>query len=364
MLPRFLLRDGFRRTINNLTDDLLRLHCGVVCCGQGHIVRQPNVEVKPILDVFGKELLFQVRSREPPNQQEKKGTGQHPPPVLNGPTNQPIVETIEASLALFLYRWLFPFRRPLDVVTQQGDEGHGNEQSTQQRCRHHDGETPKKLTGVPREQKERQVGDDIRQRCEKDCRRQLGRTQPCRDGTRQAIGKAALDAIAGNYGYVYQQAQRNDQRGHRHLLQVDSQHVRNAESHAQRDRNCQGHDERQTPFPKSDQRNNDDKDDRFVQGAQEKMNVFFHLQRLVGGMRDDQVRRKNLAELSKFPVDGLTERRDLPLVSHVDRKRDRTTALPLPLWVLPRVVVQVLSGALVAATDFDQVTEIDRCAGR
>src|SRR5882672_2801796 len=94
------------------------------------------------------------------------------------------------------------------------------------------------------------------------------------------------------------------------------------------------------------------------------MNVFFDLQWLVGSMRDDQVRRKNLVQLSKFPVDGLTERRDLPLVSHVDCKRDRTTTLPSPLWVLPGVVVQVLSGALVAATDFDQVTEINRCAGR
>src|SRR5258708_23735845 len=94
------------------------------------------------------------------------------------------------------------------------------------------------------------------------------------------------------------------------------------------------------------------------------MNVLFDLQRLVGGMRDDQVRRKNLVELSKFLVDGLTERRDLPLVAHVDRERDRTAMLPLALWVFPRVVVQVLRRALVAATDFDQVTEIDGCAGR
>src|SRR5229473_6546089 len=94
------------------------------------------------------------------------------------------------------------------------------------------------------------------------------------------------------------------------------------------------------------------------------MNVFFDLQWLVGGMRDDQVRRENLVELSKFLVDGLAERGDLPLVAHIDRERDRTTSLPLPLWVFPRVVVQVLSGALVAATDFDQVAEIDGCAGR
>src|SRR6267378_3950245 len=94
------------------------------------------------------------------------------------------------------------------------------------------------------------------------------------------------------------------------------------------------------------------------------MNVFFDLQRLVGGMRDDQVRRKNLLELCKFPVDGLTERRDLPLVAHVDCKRHRTTTLPSPVWILPCVVIQVLSGALVAATNFNQVTEIDWCATR
>src|SRR5712692_5708511 len=94
------------------------------------------------------------------------------------------------------------------------------------------------------------------------------------------------------------------------------------------------------------------------------MNVFFDLQWLVGSVRDDQVRRENLLELSKLLVDGLTERRDLPLVAHVDCKRDRTTTLPLPLWGLPRVVVQVLGGAVVATTDFDQVTEIDGCAAR
>src|SRR5258708_35879059 len=94
------------------------------------------------------------------------------------------------------------------------------------------------------------------------------------------------------------------------------------------------------------------------------MNVFFDLERLVGSMRDDQISWKNLVDLRKFLVDGLAERSDLPLVAHVDRKRDRAATLPLPLGVFPSVVVQVLRGALVAATDFDQVAERDRCAGR
>src|SRR5882724_8009814 len=94
------------------------------------------------------------------------------------------------------------------------------------------------------------------------------------------------------------------------------------------------------------------------------MNVFLNLQWLIGGMRDDQVRRKNLAELRKFLVHGLTERSDLLLVAHVDRKGDRTAPLPLSPWILPCVVIQVLGGALVSAADFDQVTEVDGSAGR
>src|SRR6266853_1334473 len=94
------------------------------------------------------------------------------------------------------------------------------------------------------------------------------------------------------------------------------------------------------------------------------MDVFLDLERLIGGMRDDQVGRKNLAQLCKFLVDGLTERRDLLLVAHVDCKCDGTAALPLSLWVLPRVVIQVLGGALISTADFDQVAEIYRSAGR
>jgi len=55
-------------------------------------------------------------------------------------------------------------------------------------------------------------------------------------------------------------------------------HVRNAEGHGQGDRNCQRHDERETPFPKSNQGHPDYQDDRFHQSTQEQMNVFLNLQ--------------------------------------------------------------------------------------
>src|SRR5258708_36291445 len=64
MLPRFHLRERFCRAFNDLTDNLFRLNGSVVCCGQRDIIRQPNFQVKPELDVFRKELLLQGRSHE------------------------------------------------------------------------------------------------------------------------------------------------------------------------------------------------------------------------------------------------------------------------------------------------------------
>src|SRR6266481_4397171 len=94
------------------------------------------------------------------------------------------------------------------------------------------------------------------------------------------------------------------------------------------------------------------------------MNVFLNLQRLIGGVRDDEVRWKNLFELCKFLIDRLTEARDLFLVAHVDCQGDCTAALPLPGGVLPRVIVQIGSGALVAGKNLDQIPQINGSSSR
>ena len=41
------------------------------------------------------------------------------------------------------------------------------------------------------------------------------------------------------------------------------------------------------------------------------MNVFLHLQGLIGGVRDDEIGGKNMFQLCKFVIDPLTEARDL-----------------------------------------------------
>src|SRR5437870_5565251 len=72
----------------------------------------------------------------------------------------------------------FPGGRPLNVVTQQRNERHGNYQSTEQCCSHDDGEAFEKLSGVAAEHEERKIGNDVGQGCVKDGSSQLGRTQP------------------------------------------------------------------------------------------------------------------------------------------------------------------------------------------
>jgi len=44
------------------------------------------------------------------------------------------------------------------------------------------------------------------------------------------------------------------------------------------------------------------------------MNVLLNLQRLIGGVRDDEIRGKNLFKLCKFLIDRLTEVCDLLLI--------------------------------------------------
>src|SRR5438270_4872834 len=94
------------------------------------------------------------------------------------------------------------------------------------------------------------------------------------------------------------------------------------------------------------------------------MNVFLDLQGLIGGMRDDEICRKNLFKLCKFLIDRLTKLCDLLLVAHVDCQGDCAATLPLSRWAVPRVVVQIAGRALVAGDNLDQVPEINRSSGR
>src|SRR6266851_3328927 len=81
-------------------------------------------------------------------------------------------------------------------------------------------------------------------------------------------------------------------------------------------------------------------------------------------MRDDEIRRKNLFELCKFLIDRLTEVCDLLLIAHIDRQGDCTATLPLSSGVLPRVIVQIGGGSLIAGENLDQIPQINGSSSR
>src|SRR2546426_7869842 len=56
VLRSCLLCHPFRSAFNNLAYHLLCPHCSIVCRAKWHVIRQPDVEVKPILDIFRKKL--------------------------------------------------------------------------------------------------------------------------------------------------------------------------------------------------------------------------------------------------------------------------------------------------------------------
>src|SRR5258708_3872739 len=118
--------------------------------------------------------------------------------------HQPVVKAVEASLSLLFDRKFPLLGRSLYVVTQERYEGHCYDQRTEQRSSHHDGKAAEELTGVAVQHKERKVSDDVCDRGEKDCRRQLCRTEPRRDDALEPICEATLDAVSGDYWNIDQ----------------------------------------------------------------------------------------------------------------------------------------------------------------
>src|SRR5262249_50375492 len=152
----------------------------------------------PILDVIREELALQMCGDETTQHQKGARREQYPPSMLNRPPNDAIIKAVKTSLALFLQRRLPLRRRPLNVITEQRNERHCDDQGAKQRRRHNDGQTSQKLTGVAVEHQERKIGYDVRYSCEKNGCCQFGWTQPCRRTARQSFGKAALNPIARN----------------------------------------------------------------------------------------------------------------------------------------------------------------------
>ncbi len=173
------------------------------------------------------------------------------------------------------------------------------------------------------------------------------------------VGERALDGVAGDDGIVDEQAERDDQRGDRDLLEIDAEDVREAEGQGERDRNRDRHQHCGAPFPESDERDDDDESDRFVKRVHEEIDVFFDLARLIGSVGDDEVGGKKLARFFQLFFDVLGEFGDLLGIAHLHGEADGARALPIPFRIAPGVVIQIARGTLIAAANVYEVAEID-----
>src|SRR5260370_19024437 len=109
---------------HNLPDDFLGLGCRVAGCAQRYIIGQPDVEIEPVLDIFGEKLLLQMGSENATKHEKYEGAKEDAPTERDRSSDESVVKAVEASLSLFFDTEFFLFRRSLHVVTQNGSQAH------------------------------------------------------------------------------------------------------------------------------------------------------------------------------------------------------------------------------------------------
>src|SRR5271169_6299548 len=97
-MPTVLFRSDVRRVFNHLPDHSFGLRCSIVGSAQGCVIRQPNIQIKPILDIFGKELGLKSRTEQPASDQENQGPGEDSPSVFYSFADESVIEAVKSPL--------------------------------------------------------------------------------------------------------------------------------------------------------------------------------------------------------------------------------------------------------------------------
>src|SRR5271167_1489055 len=125
-MPTMFLRSQVRRLFNHLPNDSFGLHCRIIGDAQGSVIRQPNIQIKPILDIFGKELGLEPRTEQPASDQENQGPGEDSPTVLYGFAHKPVIEAVETPLPSLLDSRFSLCWSTQNVVAQERNKRHRN----------------------------------------------------------------------------------------------------------------------------------------------------------------------------------------------------------------------------------------------
>src|SRR5215475_9034490 len=116
---------------------------------QWRVVREPNINRGPVLDVIRKKLAPQLLGHEYSGDQQYQRAGEYLPAVLDGPCRDARIGAGESVLPSLLYRRFRLSAGSKQVVSEQRNKRHRYQPRGDQRASHHDGQAVKKLPGIP-----------------------------------------------------------------------------------------------------------------------------------------------------------------------------------------------------------------------
>ena len=169
-------------------------------------------------------------------------------PVPGQQTLQQQVHRAEQQEGAHLAALVKALLPPQQVETDQGGEGHRNEQRGGKGESDYDRERGNEGPLVARQQEEGEKGDDVDQGAEDHRVTQMVGTQPGGAQAGLALVQGAIDAIGRHHRHIDQHAQGDDERGNGNLVQRNMQQMHPHEGHRHRQRDGGGHDQRLNPF--------------------------------------------------------------------------------------------------------------------
>src|SRR4029077_21208641 len=126
-MAALVLRPKLGRSFDPFPNHFFRLDRGIAGCTQRRVIWQPNVQIKPILNILREELSLQARTEKSHTDEKNKRSGKNSPTMFYRSLQKRVIESVEASFASLLDGRFWLCRGTLNVVAQEWDERHCNE---------------------------------------------------------------------------------------------------------------------------------------------------------------------------------------------------------------------------------------------
>src|SRR5580692_8776094 len=104
--------------LNHLPYDRFNVLRSIVCERKRSIVWKPYVDVRPILDVFRKELALQPGGDHSSANKKQHGESEHRPTSLNRFSRQPVIHAVEPAFSPVFDSWFRLYRGPQQIIAE------------------------------------------------------------------------------------------------------------------------------------------------------------------------------------------------------------------------------------------------------